>query len=567
MSTEPTHLARSSLEEGLDPALVRRLTTPLVQPGVISASIARRIIGWVDYFSGRLPLLSELSKKQGKAAAGGREELPVVYAQPATSITVAFGSGSAGGEADDEPEALIVVKSVEKVVEREARDSRSLPEQSASAAPRADAASQADAAAPMRTATQMSAATQVNTAPITREALLPRVAPHEKDEPQGLDAPLPHSARTGVPAVEVSPLPAEASSSIVDVIPASHSARTALAPTTAPLTGAAPTAAQEPRAAAPRAPEPRRGAAPPEHDARATSPTVIRPERMPLAAPTSVNAEQSDDYNYNHNYKNLVERLEQIVIARPERPTNPRGGPAPQRFHRTGAAPSLRPDSGTLPRPTGAPMTYSASSPSRDSARGTTRAFTADLPAVHESQGPQLAPGAAEAPQLARARPISLHEKSAPAAASGAPLPVVAMPEVRRGDSAAARSHLPAVAPELAGAQTRAPIGGLPHLSRAEAGPIAQGFAAPPERIPGTYSPGAPASPAQFNRAGALGFVPGAVPGAPPSMRAGAPLGADIAARPPSAEPVIDIDSLANKVQRKLLRSAMAERERKGGLR
>jgi hypothetical protein len=68
-------------QESLDPALMARLLRPLVAPGLISRTLARRILGWVEYFSGRLPLLEELARRKGLQGGLRTQEVPIVHAR------------------------------------------------------------------------------------------------------------------------------------------------------------------------------------------------------------------------------------------------------------------------------------------------------------------------------------------------------------------------------------------------------------------------------------------------------------------------------------------------------
>lgn len=70
-----------SWQESIDPMLLRRLVRPLEQPGVISLDISRRIVAWVDYFSERLALLQELSKKRGSRGSLQANAIPMVHAR------------------------------------------------------------------------------------------------------------------------------------------------------------------------------------------------------------------------------------------------------------------------------------------------------------------------------------------------------------------------------------------------------------------------------------------------------------------------------------------------------
>ncbi len=70
-----------SWQESNDPMLLRRLVRPLEQPGVISLDISKRIVAWVDYFSERLVLLQELSKKRGSRGHLQTKAIPMIHAR------------------------------------------------------------------------------------------------------------------------------------------------------------------------------------------------------------------------------------------------------------------------------------------------------------------------------------------------------------------------------------------------------------------------------------------------------------------------------------------------------
>jgi hypothetical protein len=67
--------------ESIDSALLARLLRPLRAPGVISPVLVRRIVGWVDYFSGRLPLARSVALRQGLAGGLRLDALPIVHAR------------------------------------------------------------------------------------------------------------------------------------------------------------------------------------------------------------------------------------------------------------------------------------------------------------------------------------------------------------------------------------------------------------------------------------------------------------------------------------------------------
>lgn len=66
-------------QESIHPELLARLLRPLTAPGIISTPVARRILGWAEYFSGRLPLLEELQRKRGRGEGLRVSEVPIVH--------------------------------------------------------------------------------------------------------------------------------------------------------------------------------------------------------------------------------------------------------------------------------------------------------------------------------------------------------------------------------------------------------------------------------------------------------------------------------------------------------
>ncbi|APR87701.1 Cobalamin biosynthesis protein [Minicystis rosea] len=81
MSTAPTSPDPHAWQESLDPDLVARLRRPLAQPGFVPMAVVRRIFGWVDALTGRLPLLADLERRRGQAGARDTDRLPIVHAR------------------------------------------------------------------------------------------------------------------------------------------------------------------------------------------------------------------------------------------------------------------------------------------------------------------------------------------------------------------------------------------------------------------------------------------------------------------------------------------------------
>ena len=88
----PTLSARAA---DLHASPVREMLSVAQRPGVISFAIARRIVAWVDFFSGRLPLLGDLSKRRGQGGTLRVNELPLVHARWVTGNAAQAGGGAA----------------------------------------------------------------------------------------------------------------------------------------------------------------------------------------------------------------------------------------------------------------------------------------------------------------------------------------------------------------------------------------------------------------------------------------------------------------------------------------
>src|SRR6185436_6834272 len=67
--------------DAIDPALVARLRRPLDAAGIIPLSLLNRIMGWAQYFSGRLPMLEKLSRRRGGAGGLRAGDVPIVHAR------------------------------------------------------------------------------------------------------------------------------------------------------------------------------------------------------------------------------------------------------------------------------------------------------------------------------------------------------------------------------------------------------------------------------------------------------------------------------------------------------
>lgn len=109
---------RAGRGDRLDPRLLRRLTRPMREPGLLLRTVeARRIFGMLEWLRARLPLLAELMARRGNKAGfdGG---VLIVHAHPAAGETVVVPAATA-------PRERVVVKAVpvprDRVIERRER--------------------------------------------------------------------------------------------------------------------------------------------------------------------------------------------------------------------------------------------------------------------------------------------------------------------------------------------------------------------------------------------------------------------------------------------------------------
>ncbi|MCP6760382.1 MAG: hypothetical protein NHB32_16950 [Fischerella sp. CENA71] len=71
----------SNWQDSLNHKLVNRLTRPLRQPGMMKMGMSQRIINRCDRFLNRLPLLSQQMQRWGNTNTLSTESVPIVYAQ------------------------------------------------------------------------------------------------------------------------------------------------------------------------------------------------------------------------------------------------------------------------------------------------------------------------------------------------------------------------------------------------------------------------------------------------------------------------------------------------------
>ncbi|MGB7442559.1 MAG: hypothetical protein WA919_15960 [Coleofasciculaceae cyanobacterium] len=72
----------SNWQDSLNQGLVKRLTRPLRQPGMMKMAMSQRIISRCDRFLNRLPLLNQQMQRWGNTSTLSADAVPIVYAQP-----------------------------------------------------------------------------------------------------------------------------------------------------------------------------------------------------------------------------------------------------------------------------------------------------------------------------------------------------------------------------------------------------------------------------------------------------------------------------------------------------
>ncbi len=90
-SSEP-----STWENSLNPQLVRRLASPLSQPGIANHHMATEIVERSQSFANRLPLLDQQMQRWMSITEVRSQHTPIVYAQPDSEVAGMEGHGDVG---------------------------------------------------------------------------------------------------------------------------------------------------------------------------------------------------------------------------------------------------------------------------------------------------------------------------------------------------------------------------------------------------------------------------------------------------------------------------------------
>jgi hypothetical protein len=90
MRTETLNSARRTWQEAIDPGLVRRLLRPCNEPGVISMRTVRRILGFLEYLEARIALFSRVAQRWANVGQREAPDHPIVYALWITDPTPAI---------------------------------------------------------------------------------------------------------------------------------------------------------------------------------------------------------------------------------------------------------------------------------------------------------------------------------------------------------------------------------------------------------------------------------------------------------------------------------------------
>ncbi|QLE58021.1 hypothetical protein [Nostoc sp. TCL26-01] len=140
----------SDWRDAINEELVHRLTRPLRQPGMMQMGMSRRIINRCDRFLNRLPLLNQQMQRWGNTNTLSSELLPIVYAQPASTVSP--------------------VQTTANIIQRKLDSSSSLPIQSVNNTPDLSSSDFTDVTTPInQTSISSSAIPVVTSAPITEE--------------------------------------------------------------------------------------------------------------------------------------------------------------------------------------------------------------------------------------------------------------------------------------------------------------------------------------------------------------------------------------------------------------
>lgn len=636
-------VAPLNTEGGLDPELVRRLSRTLLQPGVISGAIVRRILGWVRFFEGGLPLLEDLSSARGGGARSPGEELPVVYAEPRPAIVVVVGqpsitTASGGGES----EKLVIVKAARDPAsgrdgangldgttardgdpgingrdgrgERagidgarggDGREGRVGPSGKAGGLGVGGGSGQFNPIDGTPLARPDSEASAARSSDVDLPAIAVRPSLDSLQRSSGVGEPLSPLAPPRIADERPPSTPTSASTynttKVIEYITAGEQGRypASILPSSDP---------QRPSEHVVSA----HVAAPTSTPPQSADLTPLRPAVLPESPEKGSNSDVGDARRIRvkqdvERQGRSIEARQGFIVERGQGSTSPGRGGASSPAAET---PSIT--RAVMPSVSGRPARSEIVARPPLSARSAEPTIVTesrpwhDLEPLTEARGPTTPQRRSQEAPPASSGPAGASYQPSPSAAADRPLPVVAgepvpssdvqsrsassraraegreegerstrLPvarEMTTGDRRAGEPRLPSVAPERAAggvSPARAERASMPNLGafyheelHARAPTQALG------NLPGR-SPSAPALlPAYLHGAAQARPTQGAkvitAPSQEPLRASPPPLHAESA--PPAAAPV-DIDALVSKVQRRLLRSVAAERERKGGLR
>ena len=537
MFQDPRQRPLPRWHESLDPALVARLRRPLVAPGVISIAMARRVFGWVAFFENRRSLLSDLQRRRARPAGAEIERVPIVHARWAGDVAEARERLAQRTEPTGAQERAVVAVHPQESPAPAERPALT-PLGPAPVAAESQAAERSNSPAPRGSA---------------------RAGERQKAERAGASTPDPERSSSPVPRGAARAGGDESARVIVGArtIAVERTAGDRIAalvhPTSARSPIVTPTPRTHRRAAGPRpAPVEGAGGKPPLRIARGGGRPVLR--------------------NAPGTHVDVLP-----LLAAPEASLPTPAVPEIRSISRRPMAPETGPSSSAPP----APETCASSStpPAPETGASSSAPHASVLEALRRPLA-IVAPHASRRRMETRRTVVHATRREDPAALPAQLSPARERPRVapsRRAPSGDRASRGNEPLPHAGARADGSPFGSGPVASpeiRTWSFPARGGATPAPSGSPSAAGPGAGAGavlpivsatalgPA-FNAVSTTGDEPaaGAV-----SSPAGAPP-APAAAGPARVRGEVNLDVLADKVQRKLLRRLAAEQERKGGLR
>lgn len=92
-------------QSAVDSSLVKRLMRPLVQPGAIGSQLGDSILARTEQMTSHLPLLVQFAQRQ--AGVFQPEQIPIVYAQPSSSVQVVHSPVETASETVTKPLTIV----------------------------------------------------------------------------------------------------------------------------------------------------------------------------------------------------------------------------------------------------------------------------------------------------------------------------------------------------------------------------------------------------------------------------------------------------------------------------